>query len=78
MGIGGSDKQSLCKLYAFISLYNNYMITISADYRLNAFKEDFQKIYNTPGLSDDAGLLFILTENQIIDEKFAVLVRDLL
>lgn len=35
-------------------------------------------MYNTTGLSDDAGLLFILTENQIIDEKFMVLVNDLL
>ncbi len=78
VGVGGSGKQSLSKLSAFICQYDNYMITISSDYRLNSFKEDLQKMYNTTGLSDDAGLLFILTENQIIDEKFVVLVNDLL
>ena len=35
-------------------------------------------MYNATGLSDDSGILFILTENQIINEKFMVLVNDLL
>ena len=78
VGVGGSGKQSLSKLSAFICQYDNYMITISSDYRLNSFKDDLQKMYNKTGLSDDTGLLFILTENQIIDEKFMVLVNDLL
>ena len=78
VGVGGSGKQSLSKLSAFICQYENYMITISSDYKLNSFKDDLQKMYNKTGLSDDNGLLFILTENQIIDEKFMVLVNDLL
>ena len=78
VGVGGSGKQSLSKLSAFICQFDNYMITISSDYKLNSFKEDLQKMYNKTGLSDDTGLLFILTENQIIDEKFMVLVNDLL
>ncbi|MCQ2818153.1 MAG: hypothetical protein MJ252_12880, partial [archaeon] len=40
--------------------------------------EDLQKMMNSTGGSDDYGLLFILTEGQIIDEKFMVLVNDLL
>ena len=78
VGVGGSGKQSLSKLSAFICQYDNYMITISSDYKLNSFKDDLQKMYNKTGLSDDTGILFILTENQIIDEKFMVLVNDLL
>ena len=78
VGVGGSGKQSLSKLSAFICQYDVYGIVISSDYRLNSFKEDLQKMFNKTGLSDDAGLLFILTENQIIDEKFMVLINDLL
>lgn len=78
VGVGGSGKQSLSKLSSFICQYNVFMITISSDYKMNNFKEDLQKMYNTTGLSDDNGLLFILTEGQIIDEKFMVLVNDLL
>ena len=78
VGVGGSGKQSLSKLSSFICQYNVYGITISSDYKLNSFKEDLQKMFNTTGMSDDAGLLFILTEGQIIDEKFMVLVNDLL
>ena len=78
VGVGGSGKQSLSKLSSFICQFNPYMITISSDYKLNSFKEDLQKMYNATGLSDDSGILFILTENQIINEKFMVLVNDLL
>ena len=78
VGVGGSGKQSLSKLSSFICQYNVYSITISSDYKFNSFKEDLQKMFNITGMSDDAGLLFILTENQIIDEKFMILVNDLL
>ena len=78
VGVGGSGKQSLSKLSSFICQYNVYSITISSDYKLSSFKEDLQKMFNITGLSDDAGLLFILTEGQIIDEKFMILVNDLL
>ena len=78
VGVGGSGKQSLSKLSSFICQYEPYMITITSDYRLNSFKEDLQKMYNKTGLSDDTGVLFISTENQIINEKFMILVNDLL
>ena len=56
VGVGGSGKQSLSKLSAFICQFDNYMITISSDYKLNSFKDDLQKMYNKTGLSDDTKL----------------------
>ena len=78
VGFGGSGKQSLSKLSAFICQYTLFMVVISQEYRLNSLKEDLQKMYNNTGGSDDNGYLFIFTEGQIIDEKFMVPVNDLL
>lgn len=78
VGVGGSGKQSLSKLSAFICQYNITMITISQEYKLSSFKEDLQKMYNNTGSSEDTGYLFIFTEGQIVDEKFMVPVNDLL
>ena len=78
VGVGGSGKQSLSKLSAFICQYNNIMIVISQDYKIANFKDDLQKMYNNTGSQEDNGYLFILTEGQIVDEKFMVPVNDLL
>lgn len=78
VGVGGSGKQSLSKLSAFICQYTMFMIVISQEYKLNSLKEDLQKLYNNTGGSDDNGFLFIFTEGQIVDEKFMVPVNDLL
>ena len=78
VGVGGSGKQSLSKLSAFICQYTPFTITISQDYKINSFKEDLQKMYNYTGTTEDSGYLFILTEGQIIDERFMVPINDLL
>ena len=78
VGVGGSGKQSLSKLSSFICQYNITTITISQEYKINQFKEDLQKMYNSTGQSEDTGFLFIFTEGQIVDEKFMVPVNDLL
>ena len=78
VGVGGSGKQSLSKLSAFICQYTYKMITVSQEYKINNFKEDLIKYYNITGMSDDSGILFIFTEGQIINEKFMVPVNDLL
>lgn len=78
VGVGGSGKQSLSRLSSFICQYDTKTITITQDYKLPQFKEDLQKMYNKTGLSEDAGLLFVFTEGQIVDEKFMVPINDLL
>lgn len=40
VGVGGSGKQSLAKLAAYINGYEVFEITISSNYGIDAFKED--------------------------------------
>ncbi|KIY98975.1 dynein heavy chain, partial [Monoraphidium neglectum] len=77
VGVGGSGKQSLARLAAFICGYSTVTIVISGNYGLNSFKEDLQKMYRRAGLKGE-GLLFLLTDSQIVDERMLVSVNDLL
>jgi dynein heavy chain len=52
VGVGGSGKQSLTKLSAFIMLMTNYMITISSNYGMTELKTDLQLLYNKTGIKE--------------------------
>ena len=77
VGVGGSGKQSLSKLAAHLCGMTTYMIVISGSYNVNSLKEDLQKMYKRAGLKGE-GILFLFTDSQITDEKFLVLINDLL
>jgi len=77
VGVGGSGKQSLSRLAAYICNYQTMSITISASYGINELKTDLQNMYNKAGVKDD-GILFLFTEGQITNERFLVYINDLL
>ena len=61
VGVGGSGKQSLAKLAAFINSYDVFEIMISATYNVDAFREDLQKLYELTGLKDRQ-TMFLFTD----------------
>ena len=77
VGVGGSGKQSLSKLAAHVCAYNLMSIAVNPTYSLNDFKTDLQAMYNKAGVKQE-GVLFLLTDAQIINEKFLVYLNDLL
>lgn len=77
VGVGGSGKQSLSRLSSFICMYNTTTIMISSTYGLNDLKNDLQQMYNKAGLKDE-GIMFLLNEGQITNERFLVFINDLL
>jgi dynein heavy chain len=77
VGVGGSGRQSLSRLSAFISSCNTFMIVISSAYGLNDLKTDLQTMYLKAGVKDE-GVLFLFTDGQITNEKFLVYINDLL
>ena len=77
VGVGGSGKQSLSRLAAFILSYTLKSIMISSTYGMNDLKTDLQEMYNKSGVKDE-GVFFLFTEGQITDERFLVYINDLL
>jgi dynein heavy chain len=77
VGVGGSGKQSLSRLSAYICNYRVYQITISGSYGLNDLKEDLKAMYNLAGVKEE-GVLFLFTDSQITNERFLVPMNDLL
>jgi dynein heavy chain len=77
VGVGGSGKQSLAKLASHICGYNLMSIVVSQAYSLLDFKTDLQNMYNKAGVKQE-GVLFLLSDAQINNEKFFVYLNDLL
>ena len=77
VGVGGSGKQSLSRLAAFICGYVTFQIVISQSYGITDLKNDLQGLYNKTGVKEE-GILFLFTDGQITNERFLVYINDLL
>ncbi|KAJ3198630.1 hypothetical protein HDU82_001178, partial [Entophlyctis luteolus] len=77
VGVGGSGKQSLSRLAAFISSMDVFQITIRKGYAINDLKTDLSALYMKTGVKK-LQIMFLLTDSQVADEKFLVLVNDML
>jgi dynein heavy chain len=69
IGVGGSGRQSLTRLAAYIVETLVFQIKISKNYRHMEFREDLKKIYRSAGL-DNKPVAFLLTDQQIVNELF--------
>ncbi|XP_072570592.1 dynein axonemal heavy chain 11 isoform X2 [Paramormyrops kingsleyae] len=77
IGVGGSGKQSLCRLAAFLSLLEVFQITLRKGYNIGDFRSDIAALYMKVGVKN-IGTVFLHTDAQVPDECFLVLVNDML
>ena len=77
IGVGGSGKQSLSKLGAYILTYDVVRIMVGSNYNMGDLKADLQTFFVKAGVAG-AQLLFILTDTQIADDSFLVYINDVL
>eukprot|EP00960_Hanusia_phi_P043076 755854-Hanusia_phi.AAC.6 len=77
VGVGGSGKQSLCRLSAFICNCSVVQIAISGTYGMSDLKEDIRQMYNKAGLKGEQ-LVFLFLDSQIADERFLVFLNEML
>ncbi|XP_033374700.1 dynein heavy chain 9, axonemal [Parus major] len=77
VGVGGSGKQSLTRLAAFLSSLEVFQITLRKGYGVPDLKADLANLYLKAGLKS-VGSVFLLSDAQLPDEQFLVLVNDFL
>uniref|UniRef100_A0A8C3V2Y5 Dynein axonemal heavy chain 17 n=1 Tax=Catharus ustulatus TaxID=91951 RepID=A0A8C3V2Y5_CATUS len=77
VGVGGSGKQSLTRLAAFLSSLELFQITLRKGYGIPDLKVDLASLYLKAGLKG-VGSVFLLSDAQLADEQFLVLVNDFL
>lgn len=77
VGVGGSGKQSLARLASHVCGLSVMQIMVGQNYSLMDFRNDLQNMYNKAGVKQE-GVLFLLTDTQISNEKFMVYLNDLL
>lgn len=77
IGVGGSGKQSLSRLASFISSLDVFQIQLKKGYSVADLRAELAMLYQKAGLKS-MGMVFLMTDAQVADEKFLVLINDLL
>ncbi|CAF0886754.1 unnamed protein product, partial [Adineta ricciae] len=77
VGVGGSGKQSLSRLAASVSSQEVFQITIRKGYGIAELKLDLNNLYIRAGIKN-IPTVFLMTDAQVADEKFLVLINDML
>ena len=77
VGVGGSGKQSLTRVAAFICNCTVVQIQLSGTYGMNDLKEDIKQMYFKAGLKGEQ-IVFMFLDSQIADEKFLVYINEML
>lgn len=77
IGVGGSGKQSLSRLAAFISGLEVFQIQLRKGYMINDLKTDIASVYMKAG-AKSVPFMFLMTDAQVKEENFLVLINDML
>lgn len=77
VGVGGSGKQSLSRLAAYISSLEVSQIQLRKGFGVSDLKAELASLYLKSGLKN-LGLMFLMTDAQVPNEDFLVLINDML
>ena len=77
VGVGGSGKQSLCKLASYMAGCEVFSITLTRGYDEVAFREDLKVLYTKLG-QEDKKVSFMMTDGHVAEEGFLELLNNML
>ena len=77
IGVGGSGKQSLCRLAAFISDFEVKQLTVTSNFKIDDFKDELRSMYVASGVKG-VKLVFLMTDSQIVKEEMLIYINGIL
>ncbi|CAH8498270.1 unnamed protein product [Heterobilharzia americana] len=77
IGIGGSGRQSLSRLAAYICEFKTFQVEVTKHYRKQEFREDLKKMYFQAGV-ENKPTVFLFTDAQVLDESFLEDINNML
>ncbi|ESO91629.1 hypothetical protein LOTGIDRAFT_122204, partial [Lottia gigantea] len=77
VGVGGSGKQSLCRLASFTAGCEVFEITLSRGYSESSFRDDLKVLYNMLG-TENKKVSFLFTDQHVVEEGFLELINNML
>lgn len=69
VGVGGSGRQSLAKLAAYMAGYTTFQIEIRKNFRESDFRDKLKDLYNIAGV-ENKKTMFLFADTQIKNENF--------
>ena len=69
IGVGGSGKQSLTRLAAFVAGFQCLQVEVTAGYGVSDFRDDLKSMLLAAGV-EGKSLVLLLTDTQIVSEEF--------
>ncbi|EQC33295.1 hypothetical protein SDRG_09276 [Saprolegnia diclina VS20] len=77
IGVGGSGKQSLSRLASHICGFDVRQLSVTSNFKIDDLKESLQEMFKTSGVQG-IPLVFLITDSQIVNERFLVFINDML
>ena len=77
IGVGGSGKQSLSRLAAFISGFEVKQLQVTGSFKVDDLLESFREMFKLAGVKG-IPLVFLMTDTQVVDEKFLIYINSIL
>lgn len=77
IGVGGSGKQSLTRLAAFISVLEVFQTQLKKGFSVTDLKADLATLYMKTGVKN-GNCCYLMTDSQVAEEEFLVVINDLL
>ncbi|KAF4030914.1 Dynein heavy chain C-terminal domain [Phytophthora infestans] len=77
IGVGGSGKQSLSRLASHICGFDVRQLSVTSNFRIEDLKESLAEMFKIAGVQG-LPLVFLMTDSQIVNERFLVYINDML